>query len=208
MHDRHSEVFSRYDLGDTILILHSLLVAVAFYFVCHVIFYAVPTGLQCCKENKMDVWVDWWTLQCQDTSEGKVALKLRHFCPVLPQLWDYLLGSFESSYCQSCASWQRVKLVSSVLENFSSCHRLCCPPCSFCRHLVSPLTLLVQRRMRPAWTGSQWTWPGQCRWCTLTFLVFKVELFLSLRNLWQITEYCCFLWFWHLALCTWGHFCL
>lgn len=55
MHDRHSGVFNGYDLGDTILILYSLLVVVAFYFVCPVIFYAVPTRLQCCKENKMNV---------------------------------------------------------------------------------------------------------------------------------------------------------
>lgn len=47
------------NLGHTIQTLHSFIVAVAFNFVCHVIFYAVLTRLQCCEENKINVWVDF-----------------------------------------------------------------------------------------------------------------------------------------------------
>lgn len=42
----------------------------------------------------MNMWVDF--VLCHDTSEGKVARKLIHFCPVLPKLYDCLLGSLES----------------------------------------------------------------------------------------------------------------
>lgn len=181
----------------------------AFYFVCRVIFYAVPIRLQCCKENKVNVWVDFDRLCCARTLvRGRWPQNSDIFCPVLPQLCDYLLGSLESGCCHS-RSWQRVKLGSSVLENLCSCHHVCCPPLLRWSSVDTwlALWLLVQRRMRPAWTGSQWTWSAMSLIYSYVSSL-KVQLLLSLRNLWQITEYCLFLRFWHLALCTWGDFCL
>jgi hypothetical protein len=115
-------------LEDTTRTIHSLIIAVAFNFVSHVIFCTVSLSprrsLQYCKENELNIWVHFD----------------RRLSAVLGHLWEEgglktqdilssishtggLLGSPRVSIV-SLVCLDSVKLVSSFLENLSSYHYL------------------------------------------------------------------------------------